>query len=114
MTRVPPATSPKLRAALALCSLLDIGGRIGRLAIRLAVIDLDLADAPGRFDSFLAERRLVHTDRDKRQVHRVPRPVRGTVDFFLDRREYLFSIRVADRARIVLQAHAEEFVAHIA
>src|SRR5882672_6287524 len=90
---------------------LDVRARIGRLAARLAMVDLDPADAFGRVDRLLAERRLGDPDRDQRAVHRAPGPVGGAVDLFLDRRQNFFGVRVADRARIVPQAGAEDAVA---
>src|SRR5258705_10064187 len=58
-----------LRAVFSLRSLLDVRGRVGRLAVRLSVVNLDLADAPGRGDRLLAERRLEDPDGDERAVH---------------------------------------------
>ena len=76
----PPETADRipflLRTQFSLRSLLDVRDGVGCLAVRLSVVNLDLADAPGRVDRLLAQRRFEDTDRDECAVHRVPGPVR--------------------------------------
>ena len=53
--RAPADPDPGwLRARFSLRSLLDVRDRVGRLPVRLSVVNLDLGDALGRLDRLLA------------------------------------------------------------
>src|SRR5262245_7433886 len=94
--------------------LLNVRDRVRRLAGCLAVVYINLADAPCGIDSLVPARRFEDSDRDKRAVHRVPGPVRGSVYLVLDGLEDFPGIGVTEEVGLVLQDGANDAVAYLA
>src|SRR3712207_1499780 len=100
------------RAPPALRRLLNVAHGVWGFAAGLAVVDVDLADAPRGVERVGAARRVEDADRDQGAVQRVARPVGRAVDLLLDRGERGSGRRVRERVRLVLQSGAQDRVAH--